>query len=159
MSTEQNNFRCCERVGMTRGFMLRRRILAGVAAILMGASLVFSGSVSAHDIDVKKARELVREYARSVRDQSGGKYIHFSTRCTAMFPNHNHYASCIAEYQNAKDTAAGVYTCKEMITVFFSNHNSRDASSYYYFMTHASGNRCGSRRLEGRLCDTNNSCK
>jgi hypothetical protein len=111
----------------------------------MGASLVFSGSTSAHNIDVKKAREVIREYARGVRDQSGGKYIHFSTRCGAMFPNHNHYARCTVEYQNAKDSAAGVYTCKEKIQLHMGSH-SRSNEDFRILGNHISS-QCGSRTL------------
>lgn len=49
MSTQQNNFPRRERLGMTRGLMLRRKVIAGIAAILMGVSLVFSGSASTQD--------------------------------------------------------------------------------------------------------------
>ncbi len=49
MITQQNNFPRCERLGMKMNFMLRKNILAGIAAILMGASLVFSGSASTQD--------------------------------------------------------------------------------------------------------------
>jgi hypothetical protein len=87
MSTPENNFSRRERLKITTGFRLRIRVLAGIAAILMGASLIFSVNVSAHNIDVKKARELVRDYARGVRDGSGGKYIHYSTRSPDRTPD------------------------------------------------------------------------
>jgi hypothetical protein len=149
MSTQQHKFTRRTRLGMTSGFMLRRKVLAVIAALLMGASLVFSGSASAHNIDVKKAREVIREYARSVRDQSGGKYIHFSTRCGAMFPNHNHYARCTVEYQNAKDSAAGVYTCKETIEVFMRPNGGpgrRGPDIYDIYAKHTSF-ACGGRKF------------
>lgn len=123
-----------------------RRSLACIAALLMVASLVFTRSTSAHNIDVKKARELVRDYARGVRDQSGGKYLHYSTRCTRSNPGHNHYVSCVVEYQNAKDKAAGVYTCKETLIIFLQAH-SGSVEDYRIVGRHASNNTCGSRRL------------
>jgi hypothetical protein len=47
--------------------MLKRRVLAGIAAILMGASLVFAWSASAHNISLEGSRETAREYARQIR--------------------------------------------------------------------------------------------
>ena len=132
-------------LGMTRDFMLRRKVLAGVAVLLMGASLVFSPSASAHNIDVAKARELARNYARQVRDESGGKYLHYSTSCVSNFPNHNHSVNCVIKYQNAKDKAAGVYTCKEKIQFHMGSH-SRSNEDYRIFANHIS-NQCGSRTL------------
>lgn len=47
--------------------MFKRRVLAGIAAILMDASLVFSRGASAHNISLERAREMTRDYARTVR--------------------------------------------------------------------------------------------
>ncbi len=55
---------------MTLGFMLRKRVLAGIAAGLTAASLVFTLSASAHDIDVEKSREMSRDYARTFPKES-----------------------------------------------------------------------------------------
>lgn len=102
--------------------MPKRGLLSGVAAILMGASFILSGNVSAHNIDVQKAREVIRNYARGVRDASGGKYVHYSTSCVAAFPGHNHIASCVVDYQNEEDTKKKVYTCRERIDVRLQPH-------------------------------------
>lgn len=99
-----------------------RKSLVVMVLILLGASLVGPWSTSAHNIDLKKAREVVREYARKVRDESGGKYIHYSTNCVNAFPNHNHIARCLVEYQNAADSDKGVYTCRELIEIKMSPH-------------------------------------
>ncbi len=88
-----------------------------VIIFLLGASLVFPLSASAHNIDVKKAREVIRNYAQKVRDESGGKYAHYSTSCVAAFPGHNHIARCVVDYKNEADTKKGVYTCRELIEV------------------------------------------
>jgi hypothetical protein len=141
MSGQANNF--------SRREMLRRRVLALVAAIVMGASLVFTLSASAHNIDVAKARELAREYARQMRDGSGGKYTNYTTRCGAMFPNHNHLVSCTIQYYNAKDKAAGVYTCKEKIQLHMGSH-SRSNEDYRILGNHISS-QCGSRTLNNTL--------
>ncbi len=145
MSTQDNG--CLRRVRweMRLGFMLRRRVLAGFAAILMGASLVFSPSASAHNIDLAKAREVAREYARQVRDESGGKYIHYSTNCVRAFPNHNHYVRCLVDYQNAKDTAKGVYTCRESIEVYMYAHS--DYGEMFALYAKHTSFPCGSRKL------------
>jgi hypothetical protein len=128
--------------------MLRRRALTGIAALLMGASLVFTGSTSAHNIDLAKARELARTYAQSVRGESGGKYLHYKTKCARNFPGHNHSVRCVIEYQNASDAAKGVYTCKESIELAFPPHDrSSNQMTYEIYANHASNNQCGSRRL------------
>lgn len=139
MSTPENDLSRRERV--------RRSVLAGVAVLLMGASLVFISSTSAHDVNLKKAREAAREYARSVRAASDGKYIHYSTRCSKLFP---HIVKCEIEYQNAQDTAKGVYTCKEGITVYFRPHSSA-GEDYTLYGKHHSANACGGTFLNNRL--------
>ena len=93
----------------------RSRII--VVPILIGASLFFTWSTSAHNIDLAKAREVTRNYAQKVRDESGGKYAHYSTSCVAAFPGHNHIARCMVDYKNEADTKKGVYTCRELIEV------------------------------------------
>lgn len=146
MSTPQNNFRPCTSLGLTRGFMLRRRIVVGLVATLMGASLLFSGSASAHNIDLAKARETARDFARAVRAASQGNYLHYSTNCVIAFPGHNHIVRCNIEYQNAKDTAAGVYTCKEAIELYLPPHGRGDTHNYTVGIRHTSGNKCGARQ-------------
>ena len=151
MSKQDNGFSRREMSGLTTGLRLSRRMLFGIAALVMGTSLFFTWSASAHNIDVAKARELAREYARKVRDESGGKFIHYSTRCGAMFPDHNHYARCTIEYQNAKDTAAGVYTCKETIELYMMPNGGpgrRGPDIYAIYGRHTSF-ACGNRRLDG----------
>lgn len=111
MSKQEND--CSRRKRLN----LLRRLLVAVVAILMGAIFVLEWSASAHNIDVKKAREVIRNYARRVRDESGGKYAHFSTSCVAAFPGHNHIAVCVVDYQNEEDTKKNVYTCRERIDV------------------------------------------
>ena len=85
-----------------------RATVSGFFIFLLGASFVFTLSASAHNIDLKKAREIAREYARQVPDESGGRYAHYSTNCVRAFPNHNHYVRCLIDYQSAADTQKGV---------------------------------------------------
>ena len=149
MSTQQNNFPRCERLGMKLNFMLRKSILAGIAVVVMGTSLLFTGSTFAHNIDLEKAWEQARNYARSVRKESGGKYLHYSTNCVEAFPNHNHIVRCVIQYQNKRDAAKGVYTCKETIEVYLWHHTRSGSKEYHWlYARHTSGNSCGSRRLE-----------
>ena len=126
-----------------------RKILVGVVVLLIGASLISSRRVAAHNIDVEKAWESAREYARSVRKESNGKYLHYSTKCAKAFPGHNHYLRCTIEYQNAKDAKAGVYTCKETIEVYFRAHSRAGDQNYVAFIRNTSTNFCGSRRPNG----------
>lgn len=103
-----------------------------------------------NNIDFEKAREVAREYARAIRDQSNGNYLHYSTKCRNAFPDHNHIVKCSVEYQNAKDTAAGVYTCKETIELFMKPNGSpgrRGPDIYDIFANHTSF-LCGSRKLK-----------
>ncbi|PYS70336.1 MAG: hypothetical protein DMF69_13865 [Acidobacteria bacterium] len=123
-----------------------RKTLAGVVVLLIGATLMSSRRAEAHNIDLDKAQEVARDFARAIRKESNGNYLHYSTRCGRAFPGHNHIVKCDIEYQNAKDTKAGVYTCKEAIEVYFSHHGRSDTHNYSYFIRHTSGNKCGSRQ-------------
>lgn len=125
--------------------MLMRRVIVAMAVLSMGASLVFSVNVSAHNIDVKKATEVAKEYAREVIKESQGKYRHFKWRCGRMYPGHNHYVGCTLEYQNDKDKAAGVYTCKETININMIPNRGKDI--YDLYASHTSF-RCGNRILK-----------
>jgi hypothetical protein len=120
-----------------------RKTLACIAAVLMFASLIFSGSASAHNIDFDKAREVAREFAKAIRAQSKGDYIHYSTNCVSAFPGHNHIVRCLIDYQNAKDTAANVYTCREAIELYMPPHGRGDTHNYTIRIRHTSGNKCG----------------
>lgn len=130
---------------------MSRRVLAGIAVLLMGASLVFTLSASAHNINLAKAREAARDYARLVRSESGGKYLHYSTNCVRAFPNHNHIVRCLIDYQNAKDTAAGVYTCRESMEIYMPPHDRSGQINFELYARHTSNNQCGSRRLAGTM--------
>ena len=128
---------------------MRRRPLIVIVPILIVAIFAFTWSISAHNIDLRTAREIARGYARSVRDESGGKYAHYSTTCVRAFPNHNHYVRCQIDYQNATDWEKGVYTCRESIEIF---HNAHDGGisgmgSWILLAKHTSANECGKRRL------------
>jgi hypothetical protein len=150
MSKQKSGFSRHEMSDTMAGFRLRRKVLSGIAAMLMGASLVFTGSAYAHNIDLAKAREVVREYARKVRDESGGKFLHYSTNCVRAFPGgHNHFVRCVIEYQNAKDTAAGVYTCKESVEVYMRPHQEFSVS-YQLYAKHTSA-KCGSHSIDGPI--------
>jgi hypothetical protein len=79
---------------------MSRRVLAGITAILLGASLIFTSSASAHNISLDKAWEIARDYARQVRSESGGKYTNYATDCYNLFQGHNHFVRCPIEYDN-----------------------------------------------------------
>lgn len=109
-------------LGMDLNFILRSRILAGIAALLMGASIIFSPRVSAHNIDLEAAREKARDYARSIRNHPGRTYKHYATDCVRAFSGHNHYVRCTIYFQNAEDRERGEWTCKEQIEVYLDAH-------------------------------------
>ena len=123
-----------------------RRILIGVAALLIGASLVISPSASAHNINLEKAKEKARAYAKSVLD-SGKGYVQSITRCNNAFSGHNHYVRCTIQYEDrASKEVDGVFACTETIEVYFQSH--RDGQNFEYYMKHTS-RRCGNERLTG----------
>ena len=131
---------------MTAGYLLRRRILAGIAVLIMGASVVLE-SVSAHNINLEKAQEFARDYAREVRQESAGKYLHYTTDCINLFKGHNHYARCTIEFtddENPGNTKSAL--CRETVDVYLQPHNRGEVFKYY--MKHYSG-QCGSKRLRG----------
>jgi len=123
-----------------------RKTLVGFVVLLIATSLMSSRRAEAHNIDLDKAWEVARDFARAIRKESNGNYLHYSTKCGRAFPGHNHIVKCDIEYQNAKDTKAGVYTCKEAIEVKFAPHGSRNTEYYNYIVFHTSGNKCGSRQ-------------
>ncbi len=150
MSKQETDFSRRQILGQTVCFMLRRSVLAGIIAVLMGASLVFTGSASAHNIDLAKAKELVRRYAQAVRRESDSRdlYISSTWNCVNAFPNHNHIVRCVIQHQNARDKNAGVYTCKETMELYMTPH--RPAESYLIYARHTSVSNCG----KGRFYDT-----
>ena len=129
---------------------MRRRPLIVIVAMLIGVNFVFTCSTSAHNVDLRKARELARDYARKVRDESGGKYAHYSTNCVAAFPNHNHIARCLVEYRNEADTKKGVYTCQELIEINLPPHDGNQMG-YDLWANHVSFSQCGKSRLKHQL--------
>ena len=135
-------------LGMRLGFMLSGRVLAGIAVLLMCcASLIYTWSVSAHDIDTVQAKQKVREYAREVLKDGSG-YIHTETSCTKKFP---HQVQCRVHFQNQQGRTDGEWTCREDITVYFQSHNG-SRRNWEYYMSHVSPqSKCGKRTLTGPL--------
>ena len=129
---------------------MRKNPLIVIVAMLIGVNFVFTCSTSAHNIDIAKAREVIRNYARKVRDDSGGKYAHYSTSCVAAFPGHNHIARCLIDYKNEADTKAGVYTCRELIEVKLAIHDS--GINYTPFGQHVTPP-CGKERLYWKVME------
>ena len=121
--------------------MQKRRILIAVAVLWLGASFVFPWTTSAHNTNLAKAQEIARDYAREVRAESNGKYLHYSTNCVKAFPNHNHIVRCVIEFQDASDTEKNVYTCKEKIEIYMKPHNRGE--DFSLFGRHTSNNHCG----------------
>ena len=125
--------------------MLRRKTPTGIAVLLISACLVFPWTTSAHNIKLEKAQELAREYARNVRKESGGKYLHYSTDCIKLYQDHNHYVRCMIEYDDDKTQDTNML-CREAIDIFLQPHNRGE--TFAYFMKHYSG-QCGSKKLRG----------
>jgi len=147
MSQQENGFSRRERLGMRTGFQLRSRDLAGIVAILMGVSLVFTLRASAHNISLANAQEMARQYARTVREESQGRYIRTKTDCYNLFPGHNHQVRCEIDYDNEATKNTGATVCSETIDVYVSSH--RGGQSFKKWMKHSSPQICGIRRLSG----------
>jgi len=148
MSKQETDFSRRQMLRQTVCFMLRRSVLAGIIAVLlMGASFIFMRRASAHNIDLAKAKVLARDYARKVRYESKGVYIHSRWSCVNAFPKHNHYVRCLIEHQNAADKAAGVYTCKETIELYMAPDDWQEGLVYSIWAKHTSADHCGNFRL------------
>lgn len=147
MGKREYNFSLHERWETVFGFTLRKRMLAGIAAILMVASLVFSPSASAHNINLATAKEKAREYSLRVLNDSSKGYVQVIRNCARAFSGHNHYVRCTIKYEDQRSKQIdGVFACTETIEVYFQSH--RDGQNFQYYMKHTS-RQCGNERLAG----------
>ena len=138
-----------EKAGRAFGHRPLQVLLTMTIALLLGASFSFSRSVSAHDIDLAGAREIARDYARSVRADSDGKYLHYTTSCYKLFQGHNHYVRCTIEYtDDAHPGGTESALCREVMDVYFQPHG--NGVRYEYWIRHHDGP-CGKRRLNGTM--------
>ena len=97
-----------------RAFTRTTVVLALSLCIMVGGI----PSVHAHNIDVAKARDKAREYAKKKVDDPNRSYQHFSTDCLAVFPGHNHIVRCSIFYFDDSRNQL----CKERIEVFVAPH-------------------------------------
>ncbi len=131
---------------MGLGFMRSGTVL-GITALLMCASLVFTLSVSAHNINLATAKEKAREYSLRVVNDPANGYVQVIRTCVNAFPGHNHYVRCTIRYEDKRTKEIdGVFACTESIEVYFQSH--RDGQNYQYYMKHTS-RQCGNERLTG----------
>ena len=72
-----------------------QRFVVMLAAVLFVFGVTAMPTPSYHNIDMVKARDKAREYARKKVDDRNRNYEHFSTDCTPAFEGHNHYARCV----------------------------------------------------------------
>lgn len=104
-------------------------------------------TVNAHTIDVVKAREKAREYARAKRNDPNRNYAHYQTDCVAGFPGHNHVVVCAVSFDTAAHRASGSkeWSCSETIEVYFKPHHKTvtiNAGSFEMFIRHTSAKEC-----------------
>ena len=116
---------------MTVGLTSRIGILAVIATVLMSAGLVFAANALAHNIDLEKAWEKARDYARAKRSDPGRTYKHYATDCVKAFPGHNHIVRCTISYQTPKDKEKGKWTCSERIEVYHEAHGRTGPGGIY----------------------------
>lgn len=147
MRKQENNLSHRARWEMLVGLTPGRQMLAVTAALLMGAGLVFSGRVSAHNISEEVAKAKVRRYVRKILDAPKSPYIRATTNCNKAFNGHNHYVRCTVTYKNQENESKGRgYACIEHIEVFFLSHNLLRGENNTYYMKHTSPE-CGGTRL------------
>lgn len=112
------------------------------AVVMMAVSFAFTLSTSAHNINLARAREKAREYARLVRDDSDGLYTRYRTDCRE-FPaggGHHHIVRCVIEFDDEVTikSKSGKHVCRETLEINFSPHNR--GVSYQMNLKHYSGN-------------------
>jgi len=115
-----------------------------VLALILALGVFCSGMprVFAHNIDVTKARDKAREYARQKVDDPNRAYQHFTTDCLAAFPGHNHYVRCsIFYFDDGRNQL-----CKERIEVFLPAHHTAKwggtVTDLTYNLKHTSTKEC-----------------
>jgi len=125
---------------------MRRLLPIGVAAA-MGTSLFFTGTASAHNINLETAKAKVRPYVSQVLNDPSRGYVQAITRCSRAFSGHNHYIRCTVQYENAESkNVDGVFACTEKVEAYHQSH--RDGINYQIYRKHTSPP-CGSITLRG----------
>ena len=131
MSKPENNFSRREILGMRLGFMLRRRVLAGIAALLMGASLVFTPSTSAHELTLTKARIAAARRGKGHSRSANSSYGSYKVVCIRM---ETHYVRCQIHYYGRSSSAQknDSLLCTEYLNVYYKSES--DNGVYYEFV-------------------------
>jgi len=95
--------------------------IRSVIILILALGLFWSGvpRLFAHNIDVAKARDKAREYAKQKVADPNRAYEHFTTDCLAAFPGHNHYVRCSIFYFDESRKQL----CKERIEVYLPEHH------------------------------------
>lgn len=109
---------CMRRRGT--GFTPRRRVLAGIAALLMCASLIFMPSGSAQEIDLKEAERLARIAAlKAVDGKNDLRYNQTVCERITLQRVHctNHFYSIVR--------SKSVIPCKQLVTFTLSGPQNR----------------------------------
>lgn len=114
-----------------------------ILALILTLGLFWSGvpRVFAHTIDVAKARDKAREYAKKKVDDPNRTYQHFTTDCLAAFSGHNHVVRCSIFYLDDSRNQL----CKERIEVFLEPHKKTfitNIGSPEMFIRHTSAKEC-----------------
>ena len=120
--------------------------MRSVLVLILALGIFWSGvpRVFAHNIDVAKARDKAREYAKGKVADPNRAYEHFTTDCLAAFPGHNHYVRCSIFYFDGSRNQL----CKERIEVYLPEHHRAKfpdlgmVSNFDYFLKHTSTKEC-----------------
>jgi hypothetical protein len=105
---------------MTENRKSTHLLVRATTVIALSLCIIAGGvpTVNAHNIDVVKARDKAREYARQKVADPNRAYEHFTTDCLAAFPGHNHIVRCSIFYFDDSRNQL----CKERVEVYVEPH-------------------------------------
>ncbi len=144
MGNQNSGFSRRNTVGIMLNLMLRVRVLAGITAVLMVASLTLTQIASVHDISLAMAKTRVVKYAEKIVKLKN--YDEAITECKRAFSGHNHYVRCEVKYKDRRNkNKESVFACTEKIEVYFQPHNRGE--EHIYYMRHTT-RECGDTRYQ-----------
>ena len=98
-----------------------KRSAACVVALSI-AALAFTGTASAHNINLKESvSTLKKRHVQRAVDDPGRNYTKARTHCRYKFKDHSHWAVCTVTYETADDVNA----CRETINGYIQIRGSR----------------------------------
>jgi hypothetical protein len=99
-----------------------RRVLVLIAALSMGASLVFTSSTSAHELTLTRARKAAEERGKGHSRSANSRYGTYKTICTRM---EYHFVRCQIQYYGRSSSALknNSLLCTEYVNVYYKSES------------------------------------